>query len=139
MRVNLIQIGFSIIMGWAIVLVSVLLQPIFGGAASFWIAPLLGVSFIVLGFIEKKRMNFPHRAMTLLQIGVVVTLIWVMFFIQAEGPYDLGLPKISIPTGYTPDGIPISTPLGLIIFLALPVVGLILLVLGIVLKIRKKS
>jgi hypothetical protein len=138
MRINPLQIGFSIIMGWVIVLVSTFLQPIFGGAM-IWFSPLLGVSFIVLGFIEKKRMIYPHRAMTLLQIGVAATLIWVMLFIQAKGPYDLGLPKIYIPIGSTPGGTPIVTLLALILFLALPVLGLILLVLGIVLKIRKKS
>jgi hypothetical protein len=137
MRINPLQIGFSIIIGWIIVLVSTFLQPIIGGAM-IWIAPLLGVSFIVLGFIEKKRMISPYRAKTLLQIGVAVTLIWVMLFIQAEGPYDLGLPKLYIPTGSTPNGTPIVTPLALILFLSFPVVGLILLVLGTVLKIRRR-
>ena len=135
---NPLQIGFSIILGWVIVFVSSFLQPPLN-EAMYWILPLLGVSLIVLGFIEKERVISPRRAKILLQIGVVVTLIWVMLFIQSEGPYDLGLPKIYIPIGYTPDGVPISTPLPIIIILALPVLGLILLVMGIVLNRLKKS
>ncbi len=140
MGINPLQMGFSIILGWIIVLVSTFLQPIFGEAMLLF-SPLLGVGFMVLGFIEKERMIFPYRAKILLQIGVVITLIWVMLFIQAEGPYDLGLPKIFIPIGYTPDGMRIVTRLSLLIFVALPVVGLILLVLGIVLNriIKKKN
>jgi hypothetical protein len=75
MRINPLQIGFSIIMGWVIVLVSYLLYPIIGGKAMFWIVPFLGEIFIVLGFIEKERMISPQRAKILFQIGVVVTLI----------------------------------------------------------------
>ena len=138
MRINPLQIGFSIIMGWVIVIVSGLLQPIIG-EVMYWIVLLLGLSFIVLGFIKKEKMISPHMAKTLLQIGMVVTIMWVIIFIQREGPYDLGLPKLYIPTGYTPDGVPISTNLPIILFLALPVLGFILLALGIVLNRKKKD
>jgi len=50
-----------------------------------------------------------------------------------------GLPKPYVTVGYTPDGIPIVTPLIIILFLGFPVLGLILLVLGIVLNRIKKS
>jgi hypothetical protein len=133
MRINPLQIGFSIIMGWVVfVLVGIFPFPIIG-EAMYWIVPLLGESFIVLGFIEKERMISPQRTKTLLQIGIVVIIMWVLFVFASEGPYDLGLPKLYIPIGYAMASLP------LILFGALPVLGLILLVLGIVLKIRKKS
>ncbi len=141
MRLNPIQIGFSIIMGWIIVFFGNVIQSIINprGWEMFWVVLFLGLSLIIFGFITKERMLSTYGAKTLLQIGVVVTIIWVMLFVQAEGPYDLGLTKLYIPTGYTPDGVPIYTPLGLIVFLALPVVGLILIALGIILRTRKKN
>jgi len=142
MRMNPLQIGFSIIMGWVIVFVSDnVIQSIINprGEEMFWVVLFLGLSLIGLGFIKKEKMISTHRAKTLLQIGAVVTIIWVMIFIQREGPYDLGLPKPYVTVGYTPDGIPIVTPLIIILFLGFPVLGLILLVLGIVLNRIKKS
>jgi len=142
MRINPLQIGFSIIMGWVIVFVSYyVIQSIINprGEEMFWVVLLLGLSLIGLSLIKKEEMISTHRVKTLLQIGVVVTIIWVMIFIQMEGPYDLGLPKPYITTGYTPDGVPIVTPLVIILFLFFPVLGLILLVLGIVLNRRNKS
>jgi hypothetical protein len=74
-------------------------------------------------------------AKTLLQIGVVVTIIWVMILIQGEGPYDLGLPKPYIQVGVTPYGNPlVYNIVTLILVVGFPVLGLILVVLGIVLK-----
>jgi hypothetical protein len=137
---NPLQIGFSIVVGWVVVFVSNVIQSIVHprGGEMFWVVLLLGLSLIGLGFVTKERMISSHGAKTLLQIGVVVAVIWVMIFVQREGPYDLGLPKPYITTGYTPDGVPIVTPLLIVLFLALPVVGLILLVLGILLKIRRR-
>jgi formate hydrogenlyase subunit 3/multisubunit Na+/H+ antiporter MnhD subunit len=142
MRINPLQIGFSIIMGWVIVFVSYyVIQSIINprGEEMFWVVFLLGLSLIGLSLIKKEKMISTNRAKTLLQIGVVVTIIWVMIFIQSEGPYNLGLPKPYITVGYTPDGVSIVTPLIIILFLFFPVLGLILLVLGIVLNRIKKS
>jgi hypothetical protein len=138
---NPLRIGFSIIMGWVIVFLSYyfiqsLINP--GGVEMFWVLLVLGLSFIGLGFIRKEEIISTHKAKILLQIGAVVTLIWVMIFVQMEGPYDLGLPKIYIPTGSTPEGYPIVTPLPIMLLLALPVLGSILLILGIVLYFIKK-
>jgi len=141
MRVNLLQMGFSIVIGWVIVLASNVIQSIINprGEEMFWVALLLGLSLIGLGFIRKEKMVSPHGAKTLLQMGVVVTVIWAMIFAQREGPYDLGLPKPYVTVGYTPDGVPMVTPLMVILFLSFPVLGLVLLALGIVLSRRKKS
>jgi vacuolar-type H+-ATPase subunit I/STV1 len=140
MRLNPIQIGFSIITGWIIVFFGNVIQSIINprGLEMFWVVLFLGLSLIGFGFITKERMISTYWAKTLLQIGVVVTIIWVMLLVQAEGPYDLGLPKPYVTTGYTPDGIPTVTPLSIILFLASPVLGLILLILGILLKIRNR-
>jgi len=141
MKANPLQIGFSMVIGWGIVFVSNVIQSIINprGEEMFWVVLPLGLSLIGLGFIKKEKVVSPHRAKTLLQIGVVVTIIWAMIFIQREGPYDLGLPKLYVTTGYTPDGIPMVTPLTIILFLSFPVLRLILVALGSVLNRRKKS
>jgi len=142
MRINPLQIGFSIIMGWVIVLVSYyFIQSIINpyGEEMFWVVLILGLSLIGLGLIKKEEMISTHKAKTLLQIGVAVTTIWITILFQMEGPYDLGLPKPHVTVGYTPNGAPIVTPLVIILFLSFPVLGLILSLLGIVLNRRKKS
>jgi len=145
MRINPLQIGFSIIMGWVIVLVSYyFIQSIINpyGEEMFWVVLILGLSLIGLGLIKKEEMISTHKAKTLLQIGVVVTTIWITILFQMEGPYDLGLPKPYVTVGYTPDGAPIVTPLVIILLLGFPVLGSILSLLGIVLIVlnrRKKS
>jgi UDP-N-acetylmuramyl pentapeptide phosphotransferase/UDP-N-acetylglucosamine-1-phosphate transferase len=139
MRVNPLQIGFSIIMGWIVFLVcNPVIQSIIhpGGDEMFWVILLLGLSLIGLGFIEKEKMISTRRAKTLLQIGVVLTIIWVIILIQAEGPYDLGLPKLYVPVGaHTRASIVVLMVLGL------PVLGLILLAYGFVQNriIKKKN
>ena len=138
MRRSLLQRGFSILLGWFIVFVSyVVIQPNIHPPEAVLILGLLllGVSLMGLGFIKKAKTSSPRWAKTLLQIGVVVTIIWVMIQLQRGGPYDLGLPKLSIPLG--PHG---STPLvPLLLFLVIPVLGVILLVLGVVLKRRTEE
>jgi len=129
MRVNPLQIGFSIIMGWIVFLVcNPVIQSVIhpGGDEMFWVILLLGLSLIGLGFIEKEKMISTRRAKTLLQIGVVLTVIWVIILIQKEGPYDLGLPKLYVPVGRARASIVVLMLLGL------PVLGLILLAYGIV-------
>jgi len=132
-------------MGWVIVLVSYyFIQSIINpyGEEMFWVVLILGLSLIGLGLIKKEEMISTHKAKTLLQIGVVVTTIWITILFQMEGPYDLGLPKPYVTVGYTPDGAPIVTPLVIILLLSFPVLGSILSLLGIVLIVlnrRKKS
>ena len=89
MRINPLQIGFSIIMGWVIVLVSYyFIQSIINpyGEEMFWVVLILGLSLIGLGLIKKEEMISTHKAKTLLQIGVAVTTIWIMILFQMEGP-----------------------------------------------------
>ena len=121
-------------MGWFIVFVSyVVIQPIIHPPVEVMILGLLllGVSLMGLGFIMKDQTSSPYEARTLLQIGVVVTIIWVMIQLQSGGPYDLGLPKLHIPLGAHT-----RAPLVPILLMGFPVLGLILLVLGVVLKRR---
>ena len=139
MRVNPLQIGFSIIMGWIIFLVcNPVIQSIVhpGGNEMFWVILLLGLSLIGLGFIEKEKMISTRRAKTLLQAGVVLTIIWIIMLTQAEGPYDLGLPKL-----YVPLGAHTSANIVVLMVLGLPVLGLTLVAYGILKNriIKKKN
>lgn len=139
MRMNLVQSGFSIVMGWFIVLVgNLVVQPIVhrGGYEVFWDILVLGLGLTGLGFVRNERIISGSRAGTLLQIGVVVTFIWVMILLQMEGPHDLGLPKPNINVGRNPEGVSQAVPLFMIVFFILPVLGLILLTSGTVLKWR---
>lgn len=139
MRMNLVQSGFSIVMGWFIVLVgNLVVQPIVhrGGYEVFWDILVLGLGLTGLGFVRNERIISGSRAGTLLQIGVVVTFIWVMILLQMEGPHDLGLPKPNINVGRNPEGVSQAVPLFMIVFFSLPVLGLILLTSGTVLKWR---
>ena len=136
MRMNPLQMGFSIIIGWVIVFVSNVIQSIINphGEEMFWVVLVLGLGLTGLGFIKKEKMIRPDRTKTLLQIGVVVTIIWGMIQLQRGGPYDLGLPKLYIPLGpHT------SAPLVPMLLFVIPVLGLSLLVLGVVLKRRTEK
>jgi formate hydrogenlyase subunit 3/multisubunit Na+/H+ antiporter MnhD subunit len=58
MRINPLQIGFSIIMGWVIVFVSYyVIQSIINprGEEMFWVVFLLGLSLIGLSLIKKEK------------------------------------------------------------------------------------
>lgn len=130
-------------MGWLIVFASDVIQPIIDpvGLGLFWGILLLGSSLISLSFIMEAKTISTHRATTLLQIGVVVTIIWVMILLQMKGPYDLGLPKRVFEYGRTLEDdiihIKVISLLN-ILLLGTIVLGLILLSLGIVLNRRTK-
>ena len=139
--------GISIIMGWIILLVCFfVIQPIIhpGGEEMFWVILLLGLSLTGSGIIKKEktlstRMGWIDRK-TLLQTGVVVTIIWVIILIQFEGPLDLGLPKLYVTVGHTPYGAPILAfvPAYLLV-VGFPVLGSILVASGIILKSINRS
>ena len=144
---NLLQTGISIIMGWIILLVcNFVIQPIIhpGGDETFWVMLLLGLSLTSWGVVKKgktisTRIGSIDRKI-LLQIGVVVTIIWVIILVQREGPLDLGLPKLYVKLGHTNEGVPIFAffPAYLLI-VGFPVLGLILIVSGIILKSINRS
>jgi hypothetical protein len=146
-KTNPIQMGFSIIIGWIILLVcNYVIQPIIrpGGDETFWVILLLGLSLMSWGIVKKgktisTRIGSIDRK-TPLQIGVVLTLIWVIILVQREGPLDLGLPKLYVTMGHTPDGVPIRyfVPAYLLV-VGFPVLGLILIVSGIILKSINRS
>jgi hypothetical protein len=129
-------------MGWIILLVcNFVIQPIIhpGGDETFWLMFLLGLSLIAWGFINKEKTTIPCKGSldrkTLLQIGVVVTVIWVIILVQREGPLDLGLPKLYVTVGRTPDGVPITAFVpSYILGVGLPSLGLILIISGIIQK-----
>jgi hypothetical protein len=129
MRRNLLQKGFSILMGWFIIFVSyVVIARARPDEVMILGVLLLGLSLMGLGFIEKGKTSSTHWAKTLLQIGVVVTIIWVMFLLQ------MGLSTLNVPIGA-----PTHTPLIVILFLGVLVLGLILLALGVVLNRRTEK
>jgi hypothetical protein len=146
-RNNPLQMGVSIIMGWFILLICVfVIQPIIhpGGDELFWVLLLLGSSLTSWGIIKKGKTNSTRIGVinrkTLLQIGVVVTIIWFMILVQREGPLDLGLPKLYVTVGHTPDGAPIDAfVLPYLLIVGFPVLGLILVVSGIILKSINRS
>jgi hypothetical protein len=143
MRISPLQIGSSIVIGWVVLFVSnFVIQSIVhpGGEEVFWGLLVLGLSLIGLGFIGKERIINIHRAKTLLQIGIVIAIIWVMILFWGEGPYRLGLPQPYIITGHTPDGTPIFTSIiVLMLFLGFPALGSILVASGIILKSINRS
>ena len=129
-------------MGWIILLVcNFVIQPIIhpDGDETFWVILLIGLSLMSWGITKKEKTistrigSFDRK--TLLQIGVVVTIIWLIILVQREGLLDLGLPKLYITVGYTPDGVPIRTFVpALLLGVGFPILGLILVVSGIILK-----
>lgn len=144
---NPLQMGISIIIGWIILLVcNFVIQPIIhpGGDETFWVMLLLGLSLTSWGIVKKGKTISTRIGSidikNLLQIGVVVTIIWVIILVQREGPFDLGLPKLYVTVGHTPEGghIRAFVPAFLLI-VGFPVLGLILIVSGIILKLINRS
>jgi hypothetical protein len=93
MRKNLLQIGFSVIMGWIIMIVCfTVIQPIIhpGGEEVFFGMLLLGLGLLISGIILKSKERFNSIRKTLLQIGVVLTIIWIQILVMREGPHGLG-------------------------------------------------
>jgi hypothetical protein len=139
--------GVSIIMGWIVLLVSVfVVQPIInpGGDEMFWVMLLVGVSLTSWGIINKGKTIGTRigsiDGKTLFQIGVIVTIIWVVILVQREGPLDLGLPKLYVTVGRMPDGDPIRAFVPAILLVAgFPVLGVMLVVSGIILKSINRS
>jgi hypothetical protein len=94
MRSKPFQLGFAVMMGWVTLMVPyfVIQASILpGGGELFWGYAFLGLSFIGSGVVLKVKEWFNTIGTTLLQIGFIVTIIWLITLIQRKGYLDLVL------------------------------------------------